>query len=183
MDTIYIDHVFIRRFVSVPNFQTISVGVAVNDLTVGDMNADGRNDIVVGAGNNAVVYYGSTWTSFQSMAATGTVLAIDIGYIDAGTTLDIVVGTADDRIYWFKNDGTWARAQIANLGADVATLRVGDVDGDLWDDIVVGTSNGYVRWFRHDKGTSWIDYQIDKLDTQIYAIDIGDVDRGVVIDP
>jgi hypothetical protein len=183
LDTLYVDHVFVRRFISVPNFSTISVGVAVNDVVVADMDRDGDNDVVVAAGNNAVVYFGTDWSSSQSLQATGTVLALDVGYIDADGNLDVVVGTKDGKVYWFANDGTWARTLVADLGSDVTTLRVGDVDGDFWDDIVVGTENGYIRWFRHDKGTSWVDLQIDKLDTTIFALDIGDVDRGVIIDP
>ncbi len=72
---------------------------------------------------------------------------------------------------------------IASLNDDVTSLRVGDVDGDYWDDVVISTREGIIRWLRHDQGTSWENTVIDAIDTIIYAIDIGDVDRGVIIDP
>ncbi len=103
--------------------------------------------------------------------------------MDAGSTFDVVVGTANDRVYWFANDGTWLRTLIASLNDDVTSLRVGDVDGDYWDDVVISTREGIIRWLRHDQGTSWENTVIDAIDTIIYAIDIGDVDRGVIIDP
>ncbi len=182
-DTVYIDHIFVRRYITNPTYDTIPVGTAVNDLTLADMDDDDDLDVIVGAGSNAIIYYGTTWGSSRVLAATGTVNAVDVGYIDAGDTFDVVVGTANDRVYWFANDGTWLRTLIASLNDDVTSLRAGDVDGDYWDDIVIATREGIIRWLRHDQGTSWENTVIDAIDTIIYAIDIGDVDRGVVIDP
>ncbi len=183
LDTIYVDHLFVRRYVTNPTYDTIPVGTAVNDLTLADMDDDDDLDVIVGAGSNAIIYYGTTWGSSRSLPATGTVNAVDVGEMDGDGTLDVVVGTANDRVYWFANDGSWTRVLIASLNDDATSLRVGDVDGDYWDDVVVSTDAGIIRWLRHDQGTSWENTVIDAINTRVYAIDIGDVDRGVVIDP
>ncbi|MFQ5920052.1 MAG: FG-GAP repeat domain-containing protein, partial [Thermoplasmata archaeon] len=182
LDTIYVDHIFVRRFITIPDEEVIAAGPTVYDLAVADMDGDGDNDIVVGSGNNVHVLYAPAWGRV-TLGATGAVNAVDVGYLDGDTTYDIAAGTGDNRVYWWANDGTWTRTLVHTNQDDVRSLRVADMDGDFWDDIVIATEDGYIRWYRHDKGLSWNVIVIDELGTRIYAIDVGDVDRGVVIDP
>lgn len=181
LDTLHVDHVVIRRFITIPDVQVISVGSAVRDLAVGDVDGDGAVDIVAAASDDARVYFGPSWAVVRTLTATGTVYSVDVGYIDGDENLDVVTGSNDGNIYWFANDGSWARSHINAMGSAINSLRVGDVDGDYWDDVVVATEEGYIRLFRHDRGTSWVAKNLEKLDTAIRSIDIGDVDRGVVI--
>jgi len=64
----------------------------------------------------------------------------------------------------------------------VLSLRCGDVDGDFLDDVVLGSSLGSIRWFRHTSSGLWNDNLIQQVGTKAYDVDIGDVDRGVIID-
>jgi len=118
------------------------------------------------------------------LAATGAALSVDLGYIDGDDDLDVVVGTDDDKIYWFENDlpaTTWTRTKVTDTDGDVNTMRVGDVDGDYWDDIVIGTSTGKTLWYKNEH-PGWTEDLIDSRDTEVYDLDIGDVDRGVTIE-
>ena len=68
---------------------------------------------------------------------------------------------------------------------DILTLRVGDIDGDFRDDVVIGTATGWIRWMRKltNLGTTWDTTRVVlSIDKRIYDLDIGDVDRGVIID-
>ncbi len=181
LDTLHVDHLVVRRFITIPDVQVISVGAPVNDIALGDMDGDENLDVVAAASDDARIYYGPAWGTSRTLTATGTVFSVDVGYLDGDENLDVVTGSNDGNIYWFANDGSWGRTPLSSMGSAVNSLRVGDVDGDYWDDVVIGTQGGYVRLFRHDRGTTWVSTDIEILETAIRTVDIGDVDRGVII--
>jgi flagellin-like protein len=190
-DTVYVDYMRIDRLVVVPDSTEITVGSAVNDVAVGDMDEDGVNDIVCSfaASPFVRVYYGAGWTASDSLTATANALTVDIGYFDGDDYLDVVAGTADNTVYiWINGQarGSWTRSTIATSAGVVYSVRAGDVDGDYWDDIVYGTDEQELVFLRHVKGQYWEsnDVNIDpELVTTFFDIDIGDADRGITLDP
>lgn len=183
-DTLRVDHLYVRRYVVVPNVDTISVGTGIADLDVGDIDADGANDIVVAAGTNVIAYFGTNFTSSRTLAAGFTVATVDLGKIDSDDHLDIIAGGSTNVVYWIT--GTWTEVSITDLSVgslgNVLSVAVADVDSDLWDDVVVGTDTGQILWFRHVKGSSWSSQQIDDIESAVYCIALGDVDRGIILD-
>ncbi|MCJ2511986.1 MAG: hypothetical protein LN409_01345, partial [Candidatus Thermoplasmatota archaeon] len=75
-----------------------------------------------------------------------------------------------------KTDST-----LTDTDGDVSAMRVGDVNGDYFDDIVIGTSTGKTLWYKNEH-PGWAEDLIDSRDTEVYDLDIGDVDRGVTIE-
>ncbi|HLB68211.1 MAG TPA: VCBS repeat-containing protein, partial [Thermoplasmata archaeon] len=167
--------------------QVIGLAAEAYDLTVADVDNDTDNDLVVATGTNVRIYPGPAFTVFTSLSATNTALSVDVGYIDADGLLDVVAGTSAGKVHWWRN-GPWTRADILVMpGADAMfSLRVGDVDGDLLDDVVVGTATGWVKWMRHLPTGAWSESNVlvvtPPTTTTVYDVDIGDVDRGVIID-
>jgi flagellin-like protein len=187
-DEVFIDHMFIRSYVVDITPYTLGLGSLVNDVAVGDVDGDDDLDVAAAtqSGNVYVRYNNGTGDlgTGDLLVATGAALSVDLGYIDGDDDLDVVVGTSDDTLYWFENElpsTTWTRTKIADTDGDVSAMRVGDVDGDYWDDIVIGTSTGKTLWYKNE-GPGWTDYIIDSRDTEVYDLDIGDVDRGVTIE-
>ncbi|MCK5292428.1 MAG: VCBS repeat-containing protein [Thermoplasmata archaeon] len=193
-DSVYVDYMRIDRIVVV--FQgddrtEINVGSAVNDVAVGDMDEDDVNDIVCSFAVSPYVrvYYGGDWTASDSLTASADTLAIDIGYFDGDDYLDVVAGTTDNKVYiWINGQarGAWTRSNIANTAGDIYSIRAGDIDGDRWDDIVYGTDLQELVYLRHVKGAYWEsnDVNIDpELVTTFFDIDIGDANRGIILDP
>ncbi len=187
LDTLSIDHMLVRRYISTPNTFDISTGTDVLEVVVGDMNRDGHNDIVGVRSNGGVIYFGPSFSSSETLPTPETAYAIDIGYIDDDDQLDVVIGENSQYIHvFYNNDGAYDRVQFVDLSVVKNTqtnyLRVGDVDGDGFDDIVICTKDGDVLFYRHLQGTGWEFEIIDNLRRPINTIDIGDVDRGVTFD-
>ena len=187
-DTVYVDHMYVRRYVVTIAPYTLDLASIVNDIAVGDVDGDGDYDVAAAtASGNVYVRYNDGaggLGSGDTLAATGSVLCVDMAYLDGDDDLDVVVGTDDDKVYWFENDlpqTTWTRATVASVDGDVTTLRAGDVDGDYWDDIVIGTSTGKIIWYKNEH-PGWTSGIVDSRETTIYDFDIGDVDRGVTIE-
>ncbi|MCK4455086.1 MAG: hypothetical protein KAU99_01920 [Thermoplasmata archaeon] len=188
-DTVYVDHMFIRRYlVTTTPLYSYDFASTVNDIAVGDVDGDGDFDVAVATSSgNIYMRYNDGLGDLGAgdvLAATGSVLAVDLAYIDADDDLDVVAGTSSDKVYWFENVlplTTWDRKKIADTDGDVTTLRAGDVDGDYWDDVVIGTYTGKVVLYRNEH-PGWITEIVDSRDTIIYDLDIGDVDRGVTIE-
>ncbi len=192
LDTLYIDHMFVRRFLVTPNFNTIATGSVVWDLSLGDIDGDDDVDIVAGLESGSVrISYndgtGESWPTFTSLTGSGAVYAVDVGYIDSDDSLDVVAGTSDNKVYWWTN-GAWTRTTIDTTDTAVRSLRVGDVDGDFWDDIVVGTEignqvTGKILLYRNQGGAGWDEIIVDSLATTFWDVDIGDADRNETIEP
>lgn len=106
---------------TVQNAVDENFGERVNATTLGDINADGIDDFVIGFPNYEQ-YYPSTG-------------AVAIFY---GDTFDNIIETSD----WHVE----GNVTEANMGHEVA--NAGDVNGDGWDDLLVSAwkySNGHVN--------------------------------------
>ena len=187
-DDVFIDHMFVRSYVVDITPYALDLGSVVNDIAVGDVDNDDDFDVAAATQSGSIYMRYNDGTgdlgTGDVLAATGAALSVDLGYIDGDDDLDVVAGTDDDKVYWFENDlpaTTWTRTKVADTDGDVNTMRVGDVDGDYWDDIVIGTSNGKTLWFKNEH-PGWTEDLIDSRDTEVYDLDIGDVDRGVTIE-
>src|SRR3972149_4924512 len=142
---------------------SVAVGATVYDLAVADIDGDQDNDLIIARGANVRVYFytGSGYGgSPESLSTSGNALAVDVGYIDGDPNLDVVAGTSTGNLYWWRK-GPWSRTLITTLA---------------------GSDQGAVRSFRHTSSGLWNDNLIQKVGTKAYDVDIGDVDRGVIID-
>jgi len=189
LDTLSIDHLFVRRYTVIPNFANISTSWASPELVIGDMNGDGKNDIVAARGlsNGAQIYYGPGFNTSTILTTPVRSYAVDVGHIDGDGQLDVVVGEGSEFVHVFYNlNGTWKADQFADLSPVRNTqtnyLRIGDIDGDGFDDVMLATADGDVLFYRHLQGTGWDLAIVDNLRRPIHSIDIGDVDRGVTFD-
>lgn len=188
LDTLSVDHMFVRRYYTVPLITNISTGASMKEVVIGDMNNDTNNDIVAVKSAGGVIYYGPSYNTSASLPTPATAYGIDIGYINGDNNLDVVIGENDQFVHVFTNNGngTYTRTQFADLSVVRNTrttyVRIGDVDGDNFDDVVLATNDGDVLFYRHLQGVGWSLEIVDNLTRRINTIDIGDVDRGVIFD-
>src|SRR5262245_16938570 len=154
-------------------FDDVSVG-SYSAPALGDVDADGDLDLVMGTGEGTLVYFKNTGTAAspvyeQQQDADNPWGGIDVGDysipslgdVDGDGDLDLVVGESHGTLVYFKNTGSattpvYQQQQgAANpLGGirlvSYPTPALGDLDGDGDLDLVVGNSDDFtVRYFKN----------------------------------
>ncbi|MCX6640346.1 MAG: FG-GAP-like repeat-containing protein [bacterium] len=128
--------------------------------TLVDINNDGKVDLFAGHYNGYIQYYQNVGTSanysFQLISSNWLNTIVSGEYadpcfadLDSDGDLDLLVGTGDGTIYYYRNDGTPQNPQMTyvtnnyfsiDVGAD-ASPELADIDGDGDLDLFVGRSH------------------------------------------
>lgn len=131
-----------------------------------DLNNDGKVDLLLGRDLQTLVYFINTgnrsgyWqrvtTIFSAVETTSYWKNPDLCDLDGDGDYDLIYGTADGRIYFYKNKGTISAAsyqydaayfnaiQVSNGGASVS---FGDFDNDGDLDFISGNLTGKINLF------------------------------------
>jgi uncharacterized repeat protein (TIGR01451 family) len=148
--------VYVNNGCSPDLWNAVRLGPATNDATsclaLGDVNNDGRLDVVVGNWENSTVALinngGSpdTWTSTLVDELTGNTRSVALADVDQDGLKDVLIATeATGNFVVFNNGGSWSEfSYLGNDGIDVwsYSLDVGDLNKDGRPDVVVGGYNG-----------------------------------------
>jgi len=164
----------------------IDTGYA-HDLEVGDLNGDGRLDIVTGNKRDIIVYVQNAAGGFSKrllMRIPGEGMAL--ADMDRDGDLDICYGAS-----WIENPKNILADKINRylIGSfDAYTkVRAGDMNKDGFVDLILSTSEstGPVSWFEAPKDPKllgWKKHEIVKTLDKAHSLQVGDLDGDGLLD-
>jgi hypothetical protein len=163
------------------------------DIVSGDLNGDGVLDLLGGsssAGRNLVVHLGMGDASFAPLQLVDSHLlprSIALGYVDADTVMDVVLGTyASDSIAVLlgAGDGTFVLASLLQAGLGSVGVALADLNSDHILDITAVNRNwaGYSTMLGQGDGT-FGPRQTDMMNLGTYsAVTLADLNGDSYVD-
>jgi hypothetical protein len=159
-----------------------------NAAVWGDVDGDGRLDLIVGNSGSIRLYrnMGGTLDTTPSLSLTlnETVTSLDLGDIDGDGDLDLATGSDGSAVKVYLNTaGTFTPFWSAGVVDHTNSVAWGDIDNDGDLDLAVGNANQPLRVYMNTSGSletaaSWISSASD----WVYAITWGDVDNDGDLD-
>ena len=136
----------------------ITTASGVNGLTIhaADVNADGKQDVVIGGADNAAVLYGKGDGTFQSpvvLRSSGALVDAAVGDMNGDGRLDIVCAisapSAGIALFLQNSDGSFSPGQVSPVPQQGTSygIAVADLNNDGKLDALVVTGNVIVNVF------------------------------------
>ncbi len=175
-----------------------------SQIEIGDMNLDGKNDVVVGYSQSSGIYWykapadvktATSWNTNYRISWNWIVTNLKVAKINNDNYLD-VISTADSwsTVYFFKNNNpsgtSFSQYSIDFNCIDATGIAVTNVDKDSAgrDIIITGDSSPIINWYKNGGGLfpSWQTYPIEELTLYrpqgIFSADIdSDGDNDTII--
>ena len=151
-------------------------------IVTGDLNGDGKLDMVVMYDGVVSVLLGSGQGSFQSpvlYTTGGTYLrSVALADVNGDGKLDLLAlngYSASVSVLLGNGNGTFRSPVLYNLGVGASSLTVGDLNGDGKVDLVIATGSGIAVLLGKGDGTFQSPLTFGSQSDWSYAIAIGDV--------
>ncbi|NLV92641.1 MAG: hypothetical protein GX030_09665 [Firmicutes bacterium] len=172
----------------VDRWQIPGIAAGVASLTVGDVDADGLPDLLVGTGQaGSIIIFGFDGQDFFRKGETdylwSAVDSILVSDVDGNGWEDILAVTSSGgaRLLQWNGLGFDSVWRLEGTGGRVSLLTVADVNDDGVDEVIYGLSAGKVavlQWLDDELVPIWENYPWGTVS----AVTLMDVDRDGVLD-
>lgn len=118
----------------------------VQEIAIGDINADGNGDILTARNTGFTTFSSHTGNVLNGVASTNVTSAngIAVGDLDGDFDGDVIVGRDDGLLTWLEG-GSLSGVTSFNVGSTTA-VAIGDLDGDANGDVVSAQAGGLLVW-------------------------------------
>ncbi len=171
-------------------------------IALGDINGDGRPEVVVGNAGESIRVYRNPfigdgcselpgyWYDLATPGDSSDINALAIRDLDRDGDLDIVAGSRiDQQVIKYFNAGAgtgWSSKLVTSI-APLNSLGIADIDADGDPDLVIGNGPGRANFVFLNGG---IGYSFDPSDgsaisadaQRTFSVDVGDIDRDGDLD-
>lgn len=177
---------------------TTEVSGAPQKTAIGDLNADGLNDIAIpGTDGNLTILLNDRSNPGQFLAPSSfnySGVYVDIGDLNADLQNDIALAGADNVVVFFQdplNPGNYLDPLNLIAGEGPSCLKIADMDGDGFNDIVAGYrgpsgnfDSGSISIFFQDRTVSgtFLAPTAYSLSCEALDIDVGDLNSDGLLD-
>lgn len=148
---------------------------------LGDLNGDGRNDLLLGTWKGRIAYYRNTGDGFEqankSLVALerGSNSAPELGDLDDDGDLDLLVGESGGGLYYYRNEGSASKPDFKLQKNAFPEVKVGhrstpalyDIDGDGDLDLFLGSQTEGLQFFRNTGSAQQPNFEAEPLPVSI----------------
>jgi hypothetical protein len=157
-------------------------GNGLGGLALGDINRDGRKEIVLASGNELFAFNANGVLAENFPLVIGKAKSFQSDYdltpiladVDGDGAQDVLVAGSEGNVYAFRFDGSQVKGfPLAMAGVGRGSLAVGDLDNDGKLELVGVSGNGYVYvWRLPESGAKadWPMYHHDAAQTSFNSI-------------
>jgi len=162
-----------------------AANINVISLAIGDVNNDGKREIVIGAAsttNEVRMYENKTggWVETNISDESTDVESVAIGDANNDGKNELVVGTyTSSSLKMYENkSGGWVETNINSEYTAIYSIAIEDADNDGKNEVTIGQSpiNNETRMYKNTSGT-WVETNISDVLSFVYGVAVGDVNN------